>query len=91
MDRRNRVLAQMVDFGVIDATTGEAAMAQSLGVTKSSSPSRTRYPAFVDLVRRQLRRDYHDDVLRNDGLRIFTTLDPTVQTKAESSAFFANQ
>ena len=43
----------------------------------------SRYPAFVDLVRRQLRRDYRDEDLRGDGLRIFTTLDLRTQRHAE--------
>ena len=34
---------------------------------------------FSDLVYRQLKRDYRDEDLRSEGLRIFTTLDPKVQ------------
>ncbi|HLY52144.1 MAG TPA: penicillin-binding transpeptidase domain-containing protein, partial [Steroidobacteraceae bacterium] len=41
------------------------------------------YPAFVELVHRQLRRDYDEKDLRSEGLRIFTTLDPRVQVAAE--------
>ena len=37
----------------------------------------------MDLVRRQLARDYHDEDLRAEGLRIFTTLDPAAQRVAE--------
>jgi penicillin-binding protein 1B len=39
----------------------------------------------VQLVHRQLRRDYDDADLRSEGLRIFTTLDPRVQGAAESA------
>ena len=41
------------------------------------------HPAFVDLVRRQLKRDYRDEDLRGAGLRIFTTLSPVAQDNAE--------
>ena len=40
---------------------------------------------FVDLVRRQVRRDYDIESLRTEGLRIFTTLDPSVQASAEQA------
>jgi penicillin-binding protein 1B len=41
------------------------------------------FPAFVQLVHRQLRRDYDEADLRSEGLRIFTSLDPRVQGAAE--------
>jgi penicillin-binding protein 1B len=41
------------------------------------------YPAFVDLVKRQLHADYRDEDLRSEGLRIFTTFDPQIQAAAE--------
>ena len=36
-------------------------------------------------MRRQLRRDYHEDDLRSEGLRIFTTLHPLLQHSAEQA------
>jgi penicillin-binding protein 1B len=39
----------------------------------------------VQLVHRQLRRDYDEKDLRSEGLRIFTTLDPRVQRAAEQA------
>ena len=42
-----------------------------------------RFPAFLDLVRRQLARDYHEEDLTSDGLKILTTLDPRVQKLVE--------
>jgi penicillin-binding protein 1B len=45
----------------------------------------TPYPAFLQLVHRQLRRDYDEADLRTEGLRIFTTLDPRVQEAAEAA------
>jgi penicillin-binding protein 1B len=43
-----------------------------------------RFPAFLDLVRRQLARNYHEEDLTSDGLKILTTLDPRVQKLVES-------
>src|SRR5262249_36249431 len=43
------------------------------------------YPAFLDLVRRTLRRDYREEDLTEAGLRIFSTLNPLIQNQAEKS------
>ena len=43
------------------------------------------YPAFLDLVRRTLRRDYREEDLTEAGLRIFSTLNPFVQSRAEQA------
>jgi penicillin-binding protein 1B len=80
--RRNLVIDQMHELGIVSAARAKRARAAPLGVI-AASPVRTRYPAFVDLVRRQLRRDYRDEDLRGEGLRIFTTLDLHTQRMAE--------
>ncbi len=80
--RRNLVLEQMRALGIISAARLERARAAPLGVI-AATRARFRYPAFIDLVRRQLRRDYRDEDLRGDGLRIFTTLDVHTQRMAE--------
>lgn len=77
--RRDLVLDLMVEQGVAGAARARRARARDLGVSAEPPGRVTRYPAFVDLVRRQLHRDYRDEDLRSEGLQIFTTLDPTVQ------------
>lgn len=42
-----------------------------------------RYPAFMDLVRRHLQRDYRREDLISEGLHVHTTLAPRVQRAAE--------
>ena len=83
--RRNRVIDRLEARGVASASAAHRARSEPLGVTRHPPPASTRFPGFVDLVRRQLRRDYPSRVLRSEGLRIFTTLDPTVQQAAESA------
>ena len=83
--RRNRVIDRLEAQGIAGPAAAERARSEPLGVTSDPPPASTRFPAFVDLVRRQLRRDYPGSVLRSEGLRIFTTLDPTVQHAAESA------
>ena len=37
---------------------------------------------FVDYIREQLERDFSEEALTNEGLRIYTTLDPDLQKAA---------
>ena len=85
MQRRNRIIDLLEARGVAGPDAAARARSEPLGVTPRPPPASARFPAFVDLVRRQLRRDYPGSVLRSEGLRIFTTLDPTVQRASESA------
>ena len=85
MQRRNRIIDRLEEQGVAGPDAASRARSEPLGVTRRPPPASARFPAFVDLVRRQLRRDYPGSVLRSEGLRIFTTLDPTVQRASESA------
>jgi penicillin-binding protein 1B len=44
---------------------------------------KNRFPAFLDMVRRQLAGDYREEDLNGNGLKILTTLDPQVQWQVE--------
>src|SRR5690606_6539581 len=83
--RRTRVLTLMRDAGLIDGTTFAAAKARELGVVAFEGRRTAYYPAFMDLVRRELRRDYDDEDLDQRGLKIYTTLEPLTQTIAEQA------
>ncbi len=83
--RRDMVLELMAKYGYGRAETVNAAIAQPLGVLPQPAAARTDYPAFMDLVRRHLRRDYPDEALNSEGLRLFTTLAPHVQEAAEDA------
>jgi penicillin-binding protein 1B len=83
--RRNLVLQQFADTGLIDAKTLAAARAQGLGVAGAGALPRNRFPAFLDLVRLQLRRDFPDAELNTAGLTIHTTLAPSTQLIAEDA------
>ena len=85
MQRRNRIIDRLEAQGVAGPDAAARARSEPLGVTRRPPPASARFPAFVDLVRRQIRRDYPGSVLRSEGLRIFTTLDPTVQRASESA------
>lgn len=85
LGRRNQVLDMFASTGILTEQQAIAAKAQPLGVTSRPRSGGSRFPAFVDLVRRQLKRDYHAADLRSEGLRIFTTLAPSEQEYAQAA------
>lgn len=83
-ERRSLVLRLMAEQGVVSSAAAEQAAKAPLGIQQGA---RRLYsaPAFIDLVRRQLRQDYAENDLTQEGLRIFSTLDPWVQSQAEKA------
>jgi penicillin-binding protein 1B len=79
LERRNLVLQVMQEQGIIDRAQYQKSRSEGLGLVKAATGTSKTFPAFLDLVRRQLRRDYNESDLVEEGLRIFTTLDPQVQ------------
>ena len=84
-ERRNLVLSVMLAEKLITEEQFNTARATPLGVVADASASTTTYPAFMDLVKRQLKQDYREEDLRSEGLRIFTSFSPTLQRQAEAT------
>jgi len=84
LERRNLVLREMRNTNAITPEEYMLTRSTSLGVNAKSGRGTSPHPAFVDLVYRHLRRDYDEADLRSEGLRIFTTLDPRAQNRAET-------
>jgi penicillin-binding protein 1B len=83
LTRRDVVLQEMESQNVITQAQFVAAKRKPLGVVQRAPMGTSPYPAFLQFVHRQLERDYREEDLRSEGLRIFTTLDPVVQRRAE--------
>lgn len=83
--RRDLVLGVFAETGLLTPAQRDAARAAPLGVLPRPGLARNRYPAFLDLVRRQLARDYPADALTGAGLVVHTTLAPSAQRDAEAS------
>jgi penicillin-binding protein 1B len=83
--RRNQVLSAFAETGLLTEAEAGNAASTGLGVTEKPRSRGTRYHAFVDLVRRQLAQVYREDDLKTEGLRIFTTLAPSVQEKTQGA------
>jgi penicillin-binding protein 1B len=78
--RRNLVLKELADAHLIDAAAAARAAASSVTLRP---PSGSYVPAYLDLVRRHLKRDYAEADLAAAGLAVYTSLDPRAQSAAE--------
>lgn len=83
-ERRDVVLAEMSKREVISPEHAKIATAMPLGLNSQRS-IRDSFPAYLELVRRQLRLEYRDEDLTTLGLSIFTAFDPLLQRQAERS------
>jgi penicillin-binding protein 1A len=91
--RRNTVLAKMADLGDITTAQRDAAIASPIGI--APTPTNQRYPAphFVDEVKKFVENDprfgptpeARRDLLYEGGLRIYTTIDLSLQAAAEDA------
>ena len=84
LERRNLILDMLAEQQVVTAEEAAVAKQLPLGVTQRGSMADSSYPAFLDLVKRQLREDYREEDLTEEGLPVFTSFDPILQLKAES-------
>ena len=78
--RRNLVLHELAQAHLIDDATESRAAAMPLGLRP---PGGNYVPAYLDLVRRNLKRDYAEADLAAAGLSVYTSLDPRAQAAAE--------
>ncbi|MGI8758578.1 MAG: transglycosylase domain-containing protein [Acidimicrobiales bacterium] len=97
-EKRVIILDAMLGEGMITADEHAEAMAQRVWlVTPDVEPppgatvvhprqsAETAYPYFVDYLQRHLAERYGEDAVYQQGLRIYTTLDPRMQAEAERS------
>ena len=82
--RRNLVLDKMLANQLIDGITHKRNKNSTLNVVSGNRRGGAYYPAFMDLVRRDLGHLFDEDDRRTNGLRIFTTLRPRTQDAVES-------
>jgi penicillin-binding protein 1B len=78
--RRNLVLKEFAEAHLIDAAAAKRATAGPLGLRP---PGGSYVPAYIDLVRRDLKRDYAEADLAAAGLSVYTSLDLRAQAAAE--------
>lgn len=85
-ERRNLVLDNMAKYGFISEAQAQAAEAKE--VVLAGTKGRTedyKYPYFTDYVTEQLVAKYGENQVYKGGLKVYTTLDPKIQTLAEEA------
>jgi penicillin-binding protein 1B len=86
LKRRNFALGEFHETGLIDDAEYQRALKAPLGVTTNPRAiAANRFPAYVDLVRRQLARDYPEDALAGAGLSVMSGMAPSAQANAEGA------
>jgi penicillin-binding protein 1B len=86
LDRRNFVLGRLLETRLIDEAEYQRALAAPLGVPKEPGLiAANRFPAYVDLVRRQLAHDYPESALQGAGMSVLTGMSPSAQAYAEGA------
>ncbi|WHZ17956.1 MAG: multimodular transpeptidase-transglycosylase [Rhodanobacteraceae bacterium] len=85
LGRRNLALDAFHTTGLLNDAQWQAARAAPLDVTPNPQLVVDRFPAFMEVVREQLKHDFTDQQLSNGGLAVYTTLDPAAQVYAEDA------
>jgi penicillin-binding protein 1B len=80
--RRNVVLAKLVEDKIISNRQYDAALREVLP-TRELIKVTNDAPFYVDFLRRELAETYSNEMLTQEGLRIFTSLDLQLQRLAE--------
>lgn len=87
--RQSDVLRLMVEHGFVMPDDATAAWlrweGKDSGAVLAAPSAGFPAPHFVILVRQQLERQYGPEVVTKGGLRVFTTLDPRLQSLAEQA------
>ncbi len=85
LDRRNDVLAAMLDQGYIDQTEYDQAINEGLGLDRGYKYTRIKEPYFFDFVEQELIDRYGVNTVRQGGLEVVTSIRPRLQDAAEQA------
>lgn len=84
MERRNLVLKKMLEINIILSKEYLLALQEPIRI-KKITPVSNPAPYFVDFVKKELLENYSEKVLNTQGLKIFTTLDVSLQIFADQA------
>jgi penicillin-binding protein 1A len=85
LKRRNEVLGTMVEQGYIDQQEYLDAKTHNLGLDPGNKYQVIKDPFLFDLVQNELIDKYGINTVRKGGLKAYTTIDPSLQAKAEEA------
>jgi penicillin-binding protein 1A len=84
-DRQTYVLTRMTELNFISQEEKEKALRIPLKIQSRESAYFSKAPYFTQLIRHQVERKYGREKLYQEGLRIYTTLDLSLQRTAQKS------
>jgi penicillin-binding protein 1A len=86
LERQRYVIGRMVADGYITGAEGRKALSTPLRyISRRPNLFREVAPHFSEVVRQQVSLELGNDIVLNEGLRIYTTLDLKVQAMAEEA------
>ena len=85
LERRNEVLRNMAENGMISAAEADDAAQAPLKLRRGTRYTRRREPYFFDYVQEKLIEQYGVGVYRRGGLKIHTTINPKLQDAARQA------
>ena len=84
-DRQAYVLTRMTELGFVSREQKEKALQIPLKIQSRESAYFSKAPYFTEFIRHQVERKYGKEKLYQEGLRIYTTLDLSLQRNAQKS------
>ncbi len=84
-ERQAYVLTRMADLGFISEEEREKSLQTSLRIQSRESAYFSKAPYFTEFIRHQVERKYGKETLYQEGLRIYTTLDLSLQREAQKN------
>jgi len=85
LKRRNEVLGTMVEQGYVTQDEYSRARTHGLGLNPGDKYQVIKDPFLFDLVQNELIDKYGINTVRKGGLKAYTTIDPSLQQKAEEA------
>lgn len=87
LSARNQVLSGMREYNYIDEQTYQQGLSEKINLNHDgqSATKQYRYPYFMDYITEQLVDKFGEEAVFKGGLKVYTTLDPDIQSFAEKA------
>ena len=82
-ERRDLVLRLLMDAGDLTTAEYKAAVESPLAIRNLNKPAHQKLPSFFALVKQEVNERYGEALLKQSGVKIYTTLDTMAQEAAE--------
>ncbi|XID75146.1 penicillin-binding protein 1A [Alkanindiges sp. WGS2144] len=84
LERRNWILARMLQLAAIDQATYQQAVAEPIKLNMREHRVATRFPYLAELIRAEMVKRFGEQVT-NSGYKVYTTVDSKRQASAETA------